>query len=69
MSVTISLMISVHPSTATLIRKAFVHFYSLLKEHHYVDEEAIFIDGTKLEADANRYSFVWRKSIENMTLN
>ena len=54
----------VHPSTATLIRKAFVHFYSLLKEHHYVDEEAIFIDGTKLEADANRYSFVWRKSIE-----
>ena len=54
----------VHLLTATLIRKAFVHFYSLLKEHQYVNEEAIFIDGTKLEADANRYSFVWRKSIE-----
>ena len=26
---------------------------------------SVFIDGTKLEADANRYSFVWKKSTQN----
>lgn len=25
----------------------------------------IFIDGTKIEANANRYSFVWAKAVEN----
>ena len=29
-----------------------------------IDYDTVFIDGTKLEANANRYSFVWRKSIE-----
>ena len=24
----------------------------------------VFIDGTKIEANANRYSFVWKKSTE-----
>ncbi|MDY7047040.1 IS5/IS1182 family transposase, partial [Virgibacillus sp. M23] len=28
------------------------------------EEEAIFIDGTKLEANANKFTFVWKKSIE-----
>lgn len=54
----------VAPQTGQLIRNAFIHFYSLLKEHQLVDDSAIYIDETKLEADANRYSFVWRKAIE-----
>lgn len=29
------------------------------------DYKTVYIDGTKLEANANRYRFVWRKSIEN----
>lgn len=29
-----------------------------------IDDETVFIDGTKLEANANRYSFVWKKSVE-----
>ena len=29
-----------------------------------IDEEAIFIDGTKIEANANKFTFVWRKSVE-----
>lgn len=28
------------------------------------DHEVCFIDGTKLESKANRYTFVWRKSVE-----
>lgn len=30
-------------------------------------EETIFIDGTKIEANANKYTFVWRKSIKRYT--
>ena len=26
--------------------------------------ESVFIDGTKLEANAKRYSFVWKKSTQ-----
>ena len=29
-----------------------------------IDQEAIFIDGTKIEANANKFTFVWKKSIE-----
>ena len=28
------------------------------------DHEAVFIDGTKIESCANRYTFVWRKTVE-----
>ncbi|EHT95916.1 transposase, partial [Staphylococcus aureus subsp. aureus CIGC93] len=30
-----------------------------------IDNNSIFIDGTKVEANANRYTFVWKKSIQN----
>lgn len=29
-----------------------------------LDMEKIYIDGTKIEADANKYTFKWRKSVE-----
>lgn len=29
-----------------------------------IEDEALFIDGTKVEADANKYSFTWKKAIE-----
>ena len=29
-----------------------------------VDFEKYFVDGTKMEANANKYSFVWKKSTE-----
>ncbi|MGW9857511.1 hypothetical protein ACUXIR_001986 [Staphylococcus hominis] len=34
-------------------------------KQHLIDDLAIFIDGTKVEANANRYTFVWKKSIQN----
>lgn len=40
-------------------------FYQLVKVLHDSGEiryEHLFVDGTKLEANANRYSFVWKKS-------
>ena len=40
-------------------------FYQLVKELHESGEikyEHLFVDGTKIEANANKYSFVWKKS-------
>lgn len=40
-------------------------FYQLVKKLREIDEikyEHLFVDGTKIEANANKYSFVWKKS-------
>lgn len=42
----------------------FVQFTQKLHELGEVKYENIFIDGTKIEANANRYTFVWRKAVE-----
>lgn len=46
--------------TNQLIKECFVVFRSFLVENQYIDEESIYIDGTKIEANANKYTFVWR---------
>lgn len=33
-----------------------------LKEYGEFEYERLFVDGTKIEANANKYSFVWKKS-------
>lgn len=40
-------------------------FYQLVEKLHELGEiqyEHLFVDGTKIEANANKYSFVWKKS-------
>lgn len=54
----------VQPEVRDLIRQCFVQFRCQLIEEKLIDEEAIFIDGTKIEANANKFTFVWKKSIE-----
>ncbi|WP_229683026.1 IS1182 family transposase [Virgibacillus oceani] len=54
----------VHPEVKELLRQCFVQFRCQLVQEEQIDEEAIFIDGTKIEANANKYTFVWRKAIE-----
>ena len=39
-------------------------FVGMLAEWGFVSLATVFIDGTKIEANANRYSFVWKKSVE-----
>jgi len=39
-------------------------FVELLQEDGHVDLKTLYIDGTKIESTANRYTFVWRKSVE-----
>ncbi|TFB12752.1 transposase, partial [Filobacillus milosensis] len=55
----------VHPQVKDLLRDCFVQFRCQLVENNMIEEEAIFIDGTKIEANANKFTFVWRKSTEN----
>ncbi len=54
----------VHPDMKELIRQCFVQFRVKLVQEKLIDQEAIFIDGTKIEANANKFTFVWKKSVE-----
>ena len=47
-----------------LIKRTFVYFTMALTDHGLIQNDAVFIDGTKVEADANKYSFTWRRAIE-----
>ena len=59
----------VNPMMSELIRQCFVQFRCQLIEENLIDLEAIFIDGSKIEADANKFSFTWKKSIEKHHAN
>lgn len=37
---------------------------NILVEENQIDLSSIYIDGTKIESNANRYTFVWRGSVE-----
>lgn len=44
-------------------KKIMAEFTNYLYELGEVSGETIFIDGTKIEANANKYTFVWKKAI------
>ena len=47
--------------------KIFYRFVETLYELGEVSLENIFPDGTKIEANANRYTFVWKKAVEKFS--
>ena len=47
-----------------LIDEVFNQVLCFLIDHHYVRLEHYFIDGTKMRADANKYTYVWAKNTE-----
>jgi len=53
----------------TLIEDAFQQVLLFLIEHQYVKLENYFTDGTKMAADANKYSYVWAKNTERYKQN
>lgn len=52
-----------HKLTTEVLADLHYQFIRRLQKEGLVTLEALFIDGTKIEANANRYSFVWRGSI------
>ncbi|MFD2868879.1 transposase, partial [Kurthia populi] len=59
----------IHPQMQELLRQCFVQFRCQLVEEKLIDQQAIFIDGTKIEANANKFTFKWKKSIEKFQTN
>ena len=53
----------VHPIMNDILDHSFIQFRELLVQSGLISGSALYIDGTKIEADANKYSFVWKKSI------
>lgn len=47
-----------------IMEDAFTELLLILESKGYIDFEDYFVDGTKIEANANKYSFVWKKSVE-----
>ena len=46
------------------IEEIFVATVKLLNRKGYVSLEKYFVDGTKIESAANKYTFVWKKAVE-----
>lgn len=49
---------------AGAVEDLFYQYVRLLEKQGETDHKAVFIDGTKLESRAGRYTFCWRKSVE-----
>lgn len=47
---------------AAMMDELFETLILKLTEENYITMENCFLDGTKMEANANKYSFVWKKS-------
>ena len=46
------------------IEKLFSKLVEMMLDLDFISLEKQFIDGTKIEANAHKYSFVWKKSVE-----
>ena len=46
------------------INKIFTQLVLILAERGYVSLDVEYVDGTKIESKANKYTFVWRKNVE-----
>ncbi len=49
---------------AETVEELFYQYVKMLEAQGETDHKTVFIDGTKMESRAGRYSFVWRKSVE-----
>ncbi|CAB1239259.1 protein of unknown function [Ruminococcaceae bacterium BL-6] len=50
--------------TKDTVEDLFYQFVRRLEEMGETEHDEVFIDGTKIESRANRYTFVWRKTTE-----
>ena len=52
-----------------IIEDVFVELLIILEQKGYIDLKDYFVDGTKMEANANKYTFVWKKSVGKYRVN
>ncbi len=46
------------------VEDVFSSVVEVLMQSGYIKAENLFVDGTKIEANANRYSYIWKKNVE-----
>lgn len=46
------------------INEVFTQLVLMLAEKGFISLDVEYVDGTKMESKANKYTFVWRKSTE-----
>ena len=51
---------------SSIIKNIFVYFTLLLQHYHIIDADSLFIDGTKVQADANRIHLYGAKLLKDM---
>ena len=51
-----------------VLKEVFSQVVLLLVESGHIDLQSIYLDGTKIEANANKFSFVWGKAIQTNIL-
>lgn len=51
-----------------VVREVFTQVVMLLVESGHIDLKTVYTDGTKIEANANKYTFVWGNSIKRNKL-
>ena len=49
---------------STIIEEIFVELVKYLHKEGYVELKTVYLDGTKIESRANKYTVVWRKAID-----
>lgn len=47
-----------------IMEDVFVELLLVLEAKGYINTKEYFVDGTKIEANANKYTFVWKKAVE-----
>lgn len=52
-----------------ILEEVFVEFVLLLKKKKLIDFKTIFVDGTKLSADSNKYKITWKKNVSRYKEN
>lgn len=55
--------------TIEILEDLHYQFIKKLNKENYLNLKTLFLDGTKIEANANRYTFVWRGSINYHLIN
>lgn len=56
-----------NPHMMGILQTLFVGFRAQLVEDKLISEDVVYIDGTKLEANANKYTFQWIANIERFS--
>ncbi len=57
----------VNPHMMGILQTLFVGFRAQLVEDKLISEDVVYIDGTKLEANANKYTFQWLANTERFS--